>query len=285
MKNKIKPFLKWAGGKNQLIEEISEIIPKNIDTYIEPFIGGGAILFWVLNNLPNVKNIIINDINLKLINSYKVIKDNIDELINILRIYENEYHDIDKDEELKKLYYYNKREIFNLENINIIEQTALFIFLNKTCFNGLYRVNKKNQFNVPIGNYSKPLICDEENLRNISKALKNTTIICADYEETLSYINNSTFFYLDPPYKPLNETSYFTAYNSTGFCDNEQIRLKEFCLKINEQKWLLTNSDVGNNFFYDMYKDFKITKVLAKRSINSNSEKRGKINELIITNF
>ena len=232
---KAKPFVKWAGGKTQLLIEIEKVLPREMNrttfTYIEPFVGGGAVLFWILQKYPNVKKAVINDINEDLINTYITIKENVEELISILSKWEKEYHSLTLKTEEKKEYYHSKRKLFNKRNSNRITQSALFIFLNRTCFNGLYRVNRKNEFNVPIGNYKKPTICDENNLRAVSKLLENVIILNDDFEETLKYADKDTLFYFDPPYKPLNQTSNFNSYAKDGFDDQDQIRLSEFCKK------------------------------------------------------
>ncbi len=286
-----KPFVKWAGGKSQLIKDIEEKISYSTHTYIEPFVGGGALLFYLLNNYPNLKKIVINDINTDLIDTYKTIKNNIDELIFLLQKWQEEYHNLLEDTEAKKVYYYAKRTLFNKRISDKTTQSALFIFLNKTCFNGLYRVNRKNGFNVPIGSYKKPLICDTENLNAVHLSLQKVEILNGDFEQTLSYAEKETLFYFDPPYKPLSETSSFTSYAKYEFNDNEQIRLANFCKKIDKlgYNWILSNSDVkgknpNDNFFDDLFKDFQINRVLAKRSINANPNKRGQLTELLITN-
>ncbi len=290
--NRVKPFLKWAGGKTQLLDSINSKFPYNEDfVYIEPFVGSGAVLFWVLNNYPNLKQAIINDINTDLINSYKTIKTDVESLIIILQQLENDYHKLANNLELKKVYYYSKRTIFNDRTSDQVTQAALFIFLNRTCFNGLYRVNKNNGFNVPIGSYKKPKICDANNLKTVSKILAKVEILNEDFEATIDYATKNTVFYFDPPYKPLSETSSFNSYAKNSFDDNEQIRLKQFLDKLNllGYKWILSNSDVknnnsANNFFDDLYKEYNINRVLAKRSINSNASKRGVLTELLITN-
>ncbi|MEA3317933.1 MAG: DNA adenine methylase [Bacteroidota bacterium] len=290
-----KPFLKWAGGKTQLIGQIKKQIPESIKsnsfTYIEPFVGSGAVLFWMLEQYPNLEKAIINDINEDLTNSYLTIKHNIQELIKILKKWEVEYHSIAENQELKKEYYYEKRSLFNTRNSDQTTQSALFIFLNRTCFNGLYRVNRKNEFNVPIGSYKTPQICNEENLLAVSQVLQKVEILNGDFAETLNYADNNTFFYFDPPYKPLNETSSFNSYAKDEFNDAEQIRLKEFCEILDNQnhQWILSNSDVkgkdiNNNFFDDLYASFNILRVNARRSINANPSKRGQLTELLITN-
>ncbi len=291
-KSYAKPFLKWAGGKTQLIAEIERSLPpmvkSNRFTYIEPFIGSGAVLFWMLNNFPNLKKAVINDINADLINAYKIIADRPKELIEVLKEFQNQYYDLQNKEVEKKEYYYEKRNLFNARSTAKVTQAALFIFLNRTCFNGLYRVNKSNLFNVPIGSYELPRICDEENILAVSDALQNVEIINGDFEKTLAYADENSFFYLDPPYKPISLTSHFTAYAKDLFDDNEQIRLKDFCVKLDSHrsKWLLSNSHIqDNDFFDDIYNDFFINRVKAKRIINSKGDKRGSLDELLITNF
>lgn len=278
-----KPFLKWAGGKTQLINVIEKVLPKNITqanfTYIEPFVGSGAVLFWMLNNFPNMKKAVINDINEDLINTYKTIANKPKELIAILEILQNEFHALEGNEGNKKHYYYQKRELYNSRSESQIVQSALFIFLNRTCFNGLYRVNRKNEYNVPMGRYKKPTICDKENIIAVSEALQKVEILCGDFEQTLEFAEQKSLFYFDPPYKPLSNTSSFNSYAKDDFNDNEQIRLKEFCYKLDvlNHTWVLSNSDVkgkdeNDNFFDDLYADFNIQRVDAKRSINANPD-------------
>lgn len=290
-----KPFLKWAGGKTQLLDEIQKLLPRKLGngsyTYVEPFLGSGAVLFWILDHYPNLSNIVVNDINADLINCYISIRNNAEELISILAEWEEEYHALVDEKEAKKNYYYSKREQFNERDSNLVTQSALFIFLNRTCFNGLYRVNRKNKFNVPIGSYKRPRICDEDNLRAVSKAIEKVTFLNGDFEEVLQSVEGKAVFYLDPPYKPLSATSSFTAYAKGPFDDEEQKRLKSFCdtLDAKGYKWILSNSDVKakepeNLFFDNLYADFEINRVLAKRSINANAKKRGKLTELLITN-
>jgi len=290
-----KPFLKWAGGKTQLIQQIENQLPENVIendfTYIEPFVGSGAILFWMLEKFPNMERAVINDINTDLTNCYISIKENVENLINILSDWQSEYYFLSQNDTEKKEYYYAKRILFNSRTSNQTTQSALFIFLNRTCFNGLFRVNRKNEFNVPIGSYKKPLICNKENLIAVSKVLQRVEILNGDYSETLNFATENTFFYFDPPYKPLSETSSFNSYAKDEFNDSEQIRLKEFCEQIDilNHQWILSNSDVkgknpNDNFFDDLYSEFNIHRVNARRSINANPNKRGKLTELLITN-
>jgi len=286
-----KPFLKWAGGKTKLIPEIYSNLPENfssIDTYIEPFVGGGALLFWILRTFPNIKNAIINDINKDLTNSYNIIKNNSKELIEKLKNISDKYN-LSGD---KSLFFYNIRKEFNSRINSELIQTVYLIFLNRTCFNGLFRVNSKNEFNVPFGKYPNPRICDEKNILEVSEILQKVIILSGDYTNTFNYINKNSFFYFDPPYKPLSKTASFNAYSVDSFNDDEQYRLKDFCDKLNKNniKWILSNSDVKNinpedNFFDELYRDYNINRVLMKRTINSDASKRGQIFELLIKNY
>ena len=292
-----KPFIKWVGGKGQLLPEINKLYPielgKTINKYAEIFIGGGAVLFDILSKY-KLDEVYISDKNLELINAYKSIRDNIDILIKSLKEMEEEY--ISLDDEDRKIYYYEKRQKYNKLKINIeennIEKASLFIFLNKTCFNGLYRVNKKGEFNVPMGAYKNPKICDKENLKNVSMALKNVKIIYADYRESESFIDEKTFVYIDPPYRPLNTSSSFTSYTENDFSDKEQIELAEYIDLLNKKKAkiVISNSDpknnnIDDNFFDELYKNYNINRVKATRMLNSNASLRGAINELLITNY
>ena len=293
---KAKPFLKWAGGKTQLITDIEKVLPKKFMnkkfTFVEPFVGSGAILFWILNNFPKVEKAVINDINADLTNVYKIIASNPIELISVLKDFQEEYHSIDLEVDSKREYYTQKRTLFNTRSTDKVNQAALFIFLNRTCFNGLFRVNKSNGFNVPIGSYKKPMICDADNIFAVSEALQKVEILTGDYQQTLLYAEKPALFYFDPPYKPLSKTSSFNTYSKEEFDDNEQIRLRDFCKTLNtlEHNWILSNSDVkgkdmDDNFFDDIYDEFHINRVFARRSINANAEKRGKLTELLITNY
>lgn len=290
----ISPFLKWAGGKRQLLPVINDNLPAElksgqIDTYIEPFVGGGAVLFDLLQNY-QLQNIIINDLNVNLINLYQVIQNNISGLINKLNTISNEY--LNLDEEARKEYFYIIRDKYNNTPDGTLDKSVYLMFLNKTCFNGLYRVNMKNQFNVPHGKYKNPTILDREKLLNISKALSNVKIMHGDFTIIKAYADNKTFVYLDPPYRPLSNTSSFTSYSNNDFNDDEQIRLANFFGSLDEKgaRLMLSNSDPKNtnkddSFFDDLYKDFNIYRVEAKRSINSKSSARGKLSELLITNY
>ena len=292
-----KPFIKWVGGKGQLLSEINKLYPvelgKNINKYAEIFVGGGAVLFDILSKY-KLDEVYISDKNLELINTYKSIRDDVGILIKLLKEMEEQYTSLNN--ENRKLYYYEKRREYNNLKINIeennIEKAVLFIFLNKTCFNGLYRVNKKGEFNVPMGAYKKPKICDKENLKNVSLTLRNVKIVYADYRESEKFIDDKTFVYIDPPYRPLNITSSFTSYTENDFSDKEQIELAEYINVLNKKgaKIVISNSDpknndIDDNFFDKLYKNYNINRVKATRMLNSNASLRGAINELLITNY
>ena len=292
-----KPFIKWVGGKGQLLSEINKLYPvelgKNINKYAEIFVGGGAVLFDILSKY-KLDEVYISDKNLELINTYKSIRDDVGILIKLLKEMEEQYTSLNN--ENRKLYYYEKRREYNNLKINIeennIEKAVLFIFLNKTCFNGLYRVNKKGEFNVPMGAYKKPKICDKENLKNVSLTLRNVKIVYADYRESEKFIDDKTFVYIDPPYRPLNITSSFTSYTENDFSDKEQIELAEYINVLNKKgaKIVISNSDpknndIDDNFFDKLYKNYNINRVKATRMLNSNASLRGVINELLITNY
>jgi len=291
---KAKPFIKWVGGKTQLIESIEKALPENFATlnnvtYIEPFVGGGAVLFWILQQYPNITKAIINDINPDLTTAYKTIKDTPFELVQFLQTIQDEY--LPLKEEKRKEYYLNKRERFNTKKLDSVENTALFIFLNRTCFNGLYRVNSKGLFNVPFGQYANPKICDKQTIFADSEILQKVEILTGDFEETLKFASINSFFYFDPPYKPLSETSSFNSYTKESFNDFEQIRLSDFCKKVDllGHNFILSNSDVkgknpNDDFFDNLYEQFTIKRVFATRMVNANAEKSGKLTELLITN-
>lgn len=294
MNKNIKPFIKWAGGKTQLLGEIRRKYPSSIERYCEPFVGGGAVLFDVLSKFSPAE-VMINDINAELVNTYIQIQKNVDSVIDELKKLQDIFWKADKEE--RKLIFNEKRSCFNELKLNSsdnskIEIAVLFIFLNKTCFNGLYRVNRKGLFNVPIGSYKQPIICDEENLRNVSNLLKNVVINCGDYSKCTEFIDKNTFVYIDPPYRPLTETASFTSYTETEFGDSEQIRLRKFVDDICQKGAIIVasnsdpkNVDENDNFFDELYKNYCIERITAKRMINSNGNKRGNIKELLICNY
>lgn len=289
-----KPFIKWAGGKSQLLEEIRRKYPSHVEKYCEPFVGGGAVLFDVLSKF-QPKEVLINDINKELINTYSQIKNNCGALISRLSDLQNIYRKHSPTE--NKEFFYEKRTRYNELKVNgnekeNLEKAALFIFLNKTCFNGLYRVNSKGLFNVPFNNAKNPLLCDEENLKKCSKLLQKVSMTVGDYKQCKDFIDDKTFVYMDPPYRPLNTTQAFTAYSENGFSDKEQIELGKFIEEISEKgaKIVASNSDPKNidendNFFDDLYSKFEVLRVSASRMINSNAKKRGAIKELLISNI
>ncbi len=293
-----KPFLKWVGGKGQLLSEIQKYYPFGngmITKYAEPFVGGGgAVLFNILSKY-ELKEVYISDINAELINTYCVIRDDVNELINMLMVMQNEF--VPKNTDDRKIYYLKKRELFNdlkfngSENSNI-EKAALMIFLNKTCFNGLFRVNKKGLFNVPMGLYKNPMICNEKNLRVVSGKLQNVKIVCGDYKESADFIDKNTFVYFDPPYRPITDTASFIAYTENLFNDEKQIELARFVNNMDKKgaKIVISNSDPKNantddDFFDKIYSSHNIKRVEAARMINCQAQARGKVKELLISNF
>ena len=296
---KAKPFVKWVGGKSQLIEQLEALLPADFDswenvTYIEPFVGGGAMLFHMLQKYKNIRTAVINDINPDLTTCYQTVRDNPDELVNSLKEIQKEYYSI-KSKDEKCQFFLLMREEFNKKNLGDIENTTLFFFLNRTCFNGLYRVNKSGLFNVPFGKYETPTICDPQTIYADSKLLQNVEIITGDYQETLRYANGNSFFYFDPPYRPLSATSNFNDYSKEVFNDIAQKRLKSFCDTIQNagHMFMLSNSDCSSanpedTFFEDLYlvEDYyNMSRVMASRNVNANGKKRGKITEIVVRNY
>lgn len=293
---KAKPFIKWVGGKSQLIEQLDAQLPADFGkwenvTYVEPFVGGGAMLFYILQRYPNIKRAVINDINPDLANCYRTVRDNPEELIASLKDIEGSYLALET-EEARKEFFMAVRARYNEKNLDPIENTTKFFFLNRSCFNGLYRVNKKGLFNVPFGRYFNPTICDPETIRKDSELLQRVEILNGDFEATFDYAQGKTLFYFDPPYRPLSDTSSFNDYAKEAFNDDAQIRLKEYCDKINTAGYtfMLSNSDCKgkneeDNFFDVLYSAYKIERVWASRSINSNPNKRGKLTEILVHNY
>lgn len=295
-KTKAKPFLKWAGGKTQLLPTIDSFLPdtfraENDVTYIEPFVGGGAMLFYMLQKYPNISRAVINDINPHLIKTYRVIKENPLALIESLSEIQERFKTL-KDHDSQKELYLNIRECFNKQDLNDVEEATYMIFLNRTCFNGLYRENSKGGFNVPFGRYINPTICDEDLIKSDSEVLQKVEILNGDFSQTAEHIQGYTFFYFDPPYRPLDATSSFNSYVKESFGDSEQIRLKNFYADLSARGCyaMLSNSDCkGRNaeddFFDRLYETFFIERVYAKRCINANATKRGVLTELLIRNY
>ncbi len=293
---KTKPFIKWVGGKSQLIPQLDDLLPCDMVhckevTYIEPFVGGGAMLFYLLQKYSNISHAVINDINSDLITCYKTVRDFPEELIDSLQEITELYNSI-KTEEGRKEFFLAVRDRYNQKNLDSIENTTKFFFLNRTCFNGLYRVNKKGLFNVPFGKYVNPQIYDDNTIRNDSELLKRVEILNGDFEETFAYAGNNTLFYFDPPYRPLSDTSSFNDYTKDSFNDDSQVRLKKFCdrIHLSGHKFMLSNSDSKgknetDNFFDVLYSNYYIDRVWASRSINSNPHKRGKLTEILVRNF
>lgn len=276
IKGDITPILKWAGGKRKLIPEIKKRIPENYNTYFEPFVGGGSVFLTLQPD-----KCCVNDFNSELINVYSVVKNNLTELIEILKVHKEKH---------SKEYYYQIRTLDrtgDIEQMNAIERAARIIYLNHTCYNGLYRVNSKGQYNTPMGKYVNPKILDENNLIKANKYFNehNVIFLNGDYYETFAYMKENDFVYLDPPYDPITASSAFTMYTELGFNKDDQIKLKEFCDKLTEKniKFLQSNSDT--KFIRELYKDYKIEIVQMPRMINSKGDKRQNINEVLISNY
>ena len=299
MSREAKPFLKWAGGKGQLLSQLDGHLPHDLQgqafTYLEPFVGGGAMLFHMLRKFPNIDHAVINDINPYLVTAYRVIKEQPNELIKRLSDLEKAYFS-QADETAKKDFFLNARNIFNEVVLDDIDRTKYLIFLNRTCFNGLYRVNAKGRFNVPFGRNLHPTICNADTILADSEVLNRVkvTILNGDFERTIDEMSNGlNFFYFDPPYRPLNATSSFNSYAKEEFNDVEQIRLRDFCSRLHaipNVKWMLSNADCSaknpqDTFFEDIYVDYHIHRVYAARAINANPNKRGKLTELLIKNY
>ena len=288
------PILKWAGGKTQIIPDLSSRFPKKLFTgeitsYLEPFIGGGAVFFHVMQHLP-VRSAVISDLNPDLIMLYKVVKSDLTSLSDELQSLNEQYHTLEAD--AKEAWYYQRRDDFNRAEMSQTSRAAHLILLNRLCFNGLYRVNQSGMFNVPFGKYKSPRIYDPNNLISVSFLLSGVTILHGDFEKTLRYVSKDTFVYCDPPYRPLNRTSSFTQYSKDGFTDANQRRLYTFfreCDKIGAYIMLSnsdpTNLDPNDSFFDELYAEYYIERVPAKRMINSAGNKRGFVNELVITNY
>ncbi len=266
------PIVKWVGGKRQLMFELLKNLPKSYNRYFEPFIGGGALFFELQPD-----NAYISDMNEELINLYFVVRDSVDELV----------HDLNK-HEISKEYFLKIRNLDRMEKyfkLSNVERASRFIYLNRTCFNGMYRVNSKGEFNVPFGNYKNPRIIDENNLLNCSELLKKTEIKCADFSEIIHKVQKGDFVYFDPPYVPLNETSSFTSYTKDGFDIDMQFKLRDVCDELDSMgvKFMLSNSDT--KLVNELYVNYNIKKVFASRQINANANGRGKITEVLVKNY
>jgi len=271
----VSPVLKWAGGKRQLLKAIREHIPDRFNTYYEPFLGGGAVLFDL-----QPEYAVVNDISEELINVYTVIRDNVEELIQDLKNHRNsedyyyEIRDLDRDRE-------------KYSRLSNIKKASRIIYLNKTCYNGLFRINQRGEFNTPFGRYNNPNIVNEQVLRAVSRYLNRSKIIfrCGDFESAVDGISEGCFVYFDPPYDPVSDSANFTGYDKGGFGKEEQVRLKELCDWLNRRniRFLLSNS--ATDFILDLYRDYNITIVKAKRPVNSRGDKRGEVDEVLIKNY
>ena len=293
----LKSPLRWAGGKASLIPQLELLFPYTrqdyIVRYIECFVGGGAMLWHLLQNF-NIRDAYISDLNPHLVLTYRVIKEDPESLIKLLENYQAYYPNLNKEQQ--KPYYYKARDLFNQQkksSYGVLDQdalnvAALFIFLNKTNFQGLYRENSKGEYNVPIGDIKKIAIYDPQNIRNLAKAMERVVVNCFDYHRIQRLVRQKSFVYLDPPYRPLPDKASFTQYQASGFNDNDQAELAQFYreLDLSNAKLMLSNSDTKDGYFENLYAGFNINRVLTKRSINSKKEGRGKnIPELVITNF
>lgn len=272
LKEETYPIVKWIGGKRQLMFELLKNMPENYNRYFEPFIGGGALFFEL-----QPQNAYISDMNEELINLYTVVRDDVYGLID----------DLNK-HKVSKEYFMGIRNIDRTkeyQNWSDVKKASRFIYLNRTCFNGMYRVNSQGQFNVPFGNYKNPRIVDAENLINCSKLLKNTEICCADFSEILNKVQKGDFVYFDPPYVPLNETSSFTSYTKDGFDLDMQFKLRDICDELDSMgvMFMLSNSDT--KLVNELYSNYEIKKVFASRAINANPNGRGKITEVLVKNY
>ncbi|MBS1639138.1 MAG: Dam family site-specific DNA-(adenine-N6)-methyltransferase [Bacteroidetes bacterium] len=298
-----RPFLKWAGGKGQLLNKFQKLYPKQlkekkIKTFYEPFLGSGAVFFDIAQHY-NIESAYLYDINDELILTYRVIQKDVSKLLDFLYRYQKNYLKLDKKK--RQDLFYDQRTNYNLQRFNIdynkyseqwFPRAAQLIFLNRTCFNGLYRVNSKGEFNSPAGDYDNPTICDEQNLLAVHKVLQMAEIKKADFKEIITDFKAKSFVYFDPPYRPISKTANFKAYNKQDFADSEQIKLAKLFKQLDKKgiQVMLSNSDPKNNdpddnFFDEIYSDYNITRVSARRMINSNPTKRGAINEIVVTNY
>lgn len=298
------PFLKWVGGKTQLLQQFEQLYPRQlkegkVKKYFELFLGGGAVFLNIIQKYP-VEQVFLSDINQDLILAYKVIQNKADNLIELLLKLQQTY--CSSNVEQREKLFYQIRENYNQQQKNFnydfgtqeaTIRVSWLVFLNKTCFNGLYRTNQKGDFNVPFGKYKNPKICNSENILAVAQVLQKVTLVSGNYHSLDEFIDNQSFVYLDPPYRPINKTSSFTAYAKSGFNDQNQIELSNYYRHLSEVKQsllMLSNSnphniDATDNFFHQLYQQYKIHEVLANRMVNSDATKRGKIAELVITNY
>lgn len=298
-----RPFLKWAGGKGQLLSQLETYLPASlrlgeIKRYIEPFVGSGALFFWIAQNYP-VEEFVLSDLNPDLILTYRVVQRDVEALINSLQVLANEF--LALDEEGRQRYYYHVRDKFNKNRFgldyerysqNWVIRAAEIIFLNRTGYNGLYRLNSRGEFNVPMGRYKNPRILDAQNLRAASRLLQHACFRHGDFESIERWVDDKTLVYFDPPYRPISSTAHFRSYAMARFDDHQQLRLANFFRRLDSMgaRLMLSNSDPQNidptdNFFQQAYAGFRIERVNARRNINSVSERRGSISELLVLNY
>ncbi len=275
---KAKPFLKWVGGKGQLLTQLEKFFPKKYGSYFEPFIGGGAVFFSISPRKSH-----LNDINQTLIQSYLNVRNNVEQLIVSLKKIENEF--LSKNEEERKEFYYSIREKYNSLLSEDFEKSIYFLFLNKTSFNGIYRENSKGGFNVPMGKYKNPKIVDEDNLKAVSKMLANSNISSGSYIDAVKDAVAGDFVYFDPPYHPLSETSSFTSYSKDSFSKEDQIILRDLFIELDKKGVFVMLSNSSAPFIKEIYSGYSQIPVSASRMINSKADKRGKINEVVIVNY
>lgn len=270
----VPTFIKWAGGKTQLLNQFENFFPTFFDKYYEPFLGSGAVFFYLKNLYPE-KEFFLSDNNAELINCYEIVKNELEKLLDLLKEYRSKH---------SKEYYYNQRNI-DTSDLSKIELAARFIYLNKTCFNGLYRVNSKGKFNVPMGSYKNPSIFQEKDLRTSNGLLQGVTLKTMSFEKIIKIAQKNDFVYLDPPYHPLSPTSSFTSYTSISFSEKDQIRLAEVYRELDKKGCLLMLSNSYSEFILELYSDYRIEQVSAKRMINCNGKKRGAIPEAVVMNY
>jgi DNA adenine methylase len=274
-----KPFLKWVGGKSKVLPQLRDFFPANFNVYFEPFVGGGAVFFGIV-----VTKATINDINESLIGAYVNVRDNVDLLIKSLQTIQAAYYKLDPD--LQKDMFYKFRDEYNqLQDKNALRKSSLLIFLNKTCFNGMYRENRSGGFNVPFGKHTHPTICDENSLRQVSSFLQKTKILSGSYNDALVSAKGGDFVYLDPPYYPLNKTSSFTSYSEGDFLEKEQIELKACFDALTKKGCKVMMSNSNTEFIRELYKEYRQESVMVARSINANGSGRSKISEIVVLNY
>jgi DNA adenine methylase len=273
-----RPIVKWVGGKGQLLSQLQPLFPKKFNNYFEPFLGGGAVFFHLRPSQAH-----LNDLNKKLIGALESIQTDPEGVIKILENLQDEFHS--RSPEKQKELFYFLRNKFNFEKNHKLEKAAILIFLNKTCFNGMYRENSKGEFNTPFGSYKNPTILDEENVLAVSDALRNVRLTSLPFENAVEDAKRGDFVYFDPPYHPLTKTANFTGYHENDFREDDQIRLSEMFKKLDKKGCYIMLSNSDTRFIKNLYKGFRIEKVLANRQINCKATGRGKINELVILNY